>query len=188
MRIGRILSQDSVRLSIGETGTARRVDSVWDAKYDRPECQEEDSAIPSYRIVSADDHVVERPDLWSSRMEARLSDQAPEVGRFENGGDWWTWQGHKVVPVVGGIQVGTRFENQEKLTLSGNVDAVRRGGYIPDEHIKDMEIDGIDVSIVYPTSALSMYKAPIPGDVLDAVFAAYNDWAAEMPRPPNRTP
>ena len=136
--------------------------------------------MSGYRIISADDHVIERPDLWSSRIEAKYRDQAPRVVHFDDGGDWWTWSGHKVVPVIGGIQAGTRFDHQEQLTLRGNAEAVGRGGYIPDEHLKDMEIDGIDVSIVYPTSALSMYKAPIPSDVLDAIFVTYNDWVAEF--------
>ena len=52
-------------------------------------------------------------------------------------------------------QTGRRFESPEELT-SGDVFAnVRPGGYIPEEQIKDMDLDGIDVSILYPTLASS---------------------------------
>jgi ApbE superfamily uncharacterized protein (UPF0280 family) len=33
------------------------------------------------RIVSVDDHVVEPPDLWTSRLPAKFKDQAPRVVR-----------------------------------------------------------------------------------------------------------
>ena len=35
----------------------------------------------SYRIISVDDHVVEPPDLWTSRLPAKFRDRAPHVVR-----------------------------------------------------------------------------------------------------------
>ena len=37
------------------------------------------SRIP--RIVSVDDHVVEPPDVWSTRLPARFRDRGPRVVR-----------------------------------------------------------------------------------------------------------
>ena len=46
------------------------------------------SDIP--RIISVDDHVVEPPDLWQSRLPAKYLDRAPRVlrlkGRLGGGG------------------------------------------------------------------------------------------------------
>ena len=33
------------------------------------------------RIISVDDHVVEPPDLWTSRLPAKYQDRAPRVVR-----------------------------------------------------------------------------------------------------------
>ena len=33
------------------------------------------------RIISVDDHVVEPPDLWSSRLPARYADRGPRIVR-----------------------------------------------------------------------------------------------------------
>ena len=42
-----------------------------------------------------------------------------------------------------------------------------------------MDIDGIDVSIMYPTEGLFLYGVK-DGELLNAVFSAYNDWIAEF--------
>ena len=73
-----------------------------------------------------------------------------------------------------------RFEAPEKLAIdSGTFDDVRLGGYIPEEHIKDMDIDGIDINIVYPTVGLLLFGVP-DGELLTSVFATYNDWVSEF--------
>jgi hypothetical protein len=41
-----------------------------------------------------------------------------------------------------------RFEAPEKMVRTTTFDRVRRGGYVPEEHLKDMDADGVDVSIV----------------------------------------
>ena len=36
-------------------------------------------------MLSADSHIVEPPDLWSSRMSADLRDRGPNVRRLDDG-------------------------------------------------------------------------------------------------------
>ena len=74
---------------------------------------------------------------------------------------------------------GVRFEEPEKISLQGTAEQVRPGGYIPEEHVKDMDIDGIDVSIVYPSAGLGLYGVP-DTELLNSVFRTYNDWVAEF--------
>ena len=38
-----------------------------------------------------------------------------------------------------------------------------------------MDIDGIDVSIVYPTVGNTFYSIP-DGELLNYIFRTYNDW------------
>ena len=79
-------------------------------------------------------------------------------------------------------QTGMRFEEPEKLTMTSTYEEVRPGGYIPEEHVKDMDIDGIDVSIVYPTVGLLLYSVE-DGNLLNEAFSIYNDWLAEFCKP-----
>src|SRR5438876_268052 len=69
------------------------------------------------RIISTDDHVVEPPDLWTSRLPAKYQDKAPHVERdrakfgmaggvfsFNKGapdGDWCAGEGHgRLLPLT----------------------------------------------------------------------------------------
>ena len=138
--------------------------------------------MPNYRVISSDNHVMEPEDLWSSRTEAKFKDRAPRVVRMDDGSDWWVTDGYKTVGAFAGAQTGLRFEEPEKLSLGGSDNTyanVRPGGYIPEEHVKDMEIDGVDVSIVYPTVGLLLYSVP-DSELLTSIFASYNDWVAEF--------
>ena len=139
--------------------------------------------MAKHRIISSDDHIFEPPDLWTNRIEAEFRDRAPRIfRREEDNTDHWICDGVKGTPVggSGGDQSGVRFEDPDKLNIGGIFENVRRGGYIPDEHLKDMDIDGIDVSIMYPTAGLSLYSSVRDGELLNAVFSTYNDWIADF--------
>ena len=137
--------------------------------------------MANYRIVSSDNHVFEPPDLWLNRIDSKYKDRAPRVHREEDG-DWWYCDGQKVLGTgfgFAGAQTGRRFDEAESLTNADFFENIRPGGYIPEEQIKDMDLDGVDVSILYPTTGLQLYKMP-DGELLTAIFKAYNDWVAEF--------
>ena len=81
-----------------------------------------------------------------------------------------------------GAQAGRRFDDPETLTREDTFENVLPGGYIPEEHVKDMDVDGIDVSIVYPTAGLLWFRVE-DSELLSAIFRAYNDWLAEFCKP-----
>ncbi len=138
--------------------------------------------MDNYRIISTDSHVYEPPDVWVGRIEPKFKDRAPEVVRLEDMGDWWFCDGHKLVGAFAGAQTGRRFEEPEKLTRADVFENVRPGGYIPEEHVKDMDADGVDAGLLYPTVGLLLYGMS-DGELLTAVFRAYNDWIAEFCKP-----
>ena len=134
--------------------------------------------MANYRVISSDNHVFEPPDLWTSRAKPAFKDRIPQLVR-EYDGDWWFCDGHRCVGMAGGAQTGMRFEAPEQLIRTTTFDNIRRGGYIPEEHLKDMDADGVDVSIVYPTVGLLLYSVP-DSALLSEIFRAYNDWLAEF--------
>ena len=134
--------------------------------------------MAGYRVISSDNHVFEPSDLWTTRMESKFRDRAPRVVRVEDGNDWWYCDGCKMVGGGSGAQAGRRFEEPENLSLWDKFENVRPGGYIPEEHIKDMDIDGVDEGIIYPTVGLFLYALP-DGQMLTSTFRTYNDWIAE---------
>ena len=143
--------------------------------------------MSGYSIISSDSHVIEPPDLWTSRIDPKFKGREPRVVRIEDGSDRWFTDGIIGSGAFAGAQAGVRFEEPEKLNALGTYEDVRPGGYIPEEHIKDLDIDGIDVSIVYPTVGLQLYCTVPDSELLSGTFRAYNDWLAEFCAPfPNR--
>ena len=136
--------------------------------------------MAGYRIISSDSHVMEPPDLWTSRAEPKFMDRAPRIVRMEDGHDYWVCDDKKLISVGIGAQVGRRFEEPEKLTLADRQENVRPGGYIPEEHVKDLDIDGIDVDILYPTVGLILFAVVPDSELLTSLFRTYNDWVAEF--------
>ena len=134
--------------------------------------------MANYRVISSDNHVFESPDLWTSRAKPAFKDRVPQLVR-EYDGDWWYCDGHRVIGLSPGAQTGMRFEAPEQMVRTTTFDRVRRGGYVPEEHLKDMDADGVDVSIVYPTVGLLLYSVP-DSAFLSEIFRGYNDWLAEF--------
>ena len=143
--------------------------------------------MSNYRIISSDNHVYEPRDLWTSRIDPKFKGREPRIVRLEGGNDRWFTDGIRGQMMTSGSQAGVRFEEPEALSTIGTFEDVRPGGYIPQEHIKDLDIDGVDVSILYPTVGLQLYCTVPDSELLSATFRAYNDWLAEFCVPfPNR--
>ena len=135
--------------------------------------------MSTYKVISSDSHVFEPADLWTSRIEPRFRNRCPRIMRTDRG-DFWYSDGKAGSGVGPGAQVGFRFDDPDKLSHVDVQENVRPGGYIPEEHVKDMDLDGIDVDILYPTAGLVFYKLVVDGQLLSAILATYNDWLAEF--------
>ena len=138
--------------------------------------------MPNYRVISSDSHIFEPPDLWTSRLEPKFKDRGPQVLRLEDG-DWWYCDGRKMEGMTFGINAGARFEQAREVTQVGRIEDVLPGGYIPEEHVKDMDIDGVDVGVLFPSNAFKLYNVVQDSELLSTCFRVYNDWIAEFCRP-----
>ena len=134
--------------------------------------------MSTFRIVSSDDHVFEPPDMWTSWVASKYRDRAPCIVRLESGDDWWFTDSIKGVPVATGSQTGLRFQGNKHVTVNDQMEQVRPGAYDPDERVRDMDLDGVDTSVIYPNQGLILYSIP-DTELVNALFIAYNDWLAE---------
>jgi predicted TIM-barrel fold metal-dependent hydrolase len=131
-----------------------------------------------HRVISSDDHVFEPPDLWTRRAERSLRERVPRIVDLGEKGQWWFYDGRKLLSVSAGAQTGVRFDDPGKLKHVEVQENVRKGGYIPQEKVKDMDADGVDAAIIYPSVCLMAHTVPDPA-LLTTVFRLYNDWLAE---------
>jgi predicted TIM-barrel fold metal-dependent hydrolase len=130
-----------------------------------------------YRLISADSHVNEPPDLWVTRVPAALRDRAPRMEHFEQG-DAWIIEG-VADPINFGMNACAGLEPEDMHGWMRFED-MRRGGWDPAARLEEMDRDGVDAEILYPTPRLSNAIVAHPDPAYHhAMVRAYNDWLSE---------
>jgi uncharacterized protein len=130
-----------------------------------------------HRLIDADTHVNEPPNLWLDRVPARFREQVPRIQRFEEG-DAWVMEGVKD-PINFGLNAGATLRREERRPWVRFED-IPRGGYDPVVRLQEMDADLVDAAVLYPTPRLShlVIATPEPDRHL-VMVQAYNDWLAE---------
>src|SRR5215475_12468429 len=99
-----------------------------------------------------------------------------------NGVDQLVVEDQQVIAGIGLISnAGARFEAPETISSQGRFEDVHRGGYDPDQHLADMQLDGVAGEVLYPSQGLFYFRVADPA-LMSAIFRAYNDWLAEFCR------
>ncbi len=130
-------------------------------------------------VISSDSHVFEPPDLWTNRIDSKFKERAPHM-RQVDGMDHLFIEGDQFLAGIGLISgAGLRFEAPEQITHEARFEDVHVGGYLPDEHIRDMKTDGVSAEILYPSQGLFYFRVQ-DSELLSAIFRAYNDWLVDF--------
>ncbi|HQV56367.1 MAG TPA: amidohydrolase family protein [Ilumatobacteraceae bacterium] len=130
-----------------------------------------------YRLISCDSHFNEPPDLWTRRVPTEFRDRVPRIESFDEG-DAWVIEGVRD-PINFGMNACAGLDPKE---MSGwaRFEDLRRGGYDPAARLAEMDVDGVDAEVMYPTPRLSnAIVATKDADLHTAMVRAYNDWVSE---------
>jgi len=141
----------------------------------------------SHRVISADAHVVEPPDLWTEWLEAKYRDTAPKLVEDKDGGHAWLYLGATTPEPLGLVTcVGTR---PEELRWTGarygasdcpGVREIHPGCYRGPQRLELMDEDGVDVEILYPPQrAMLTFMKQADREAHLAGIRAYNRWLKE---------
>ena len=131
-------------------------------------------------MISSDSHIIEPPDLWTSRIDREFRDRAPHVvDDADTHEQWWVVGASRTLSFAGGAQTGDRFTNPIELRTGARFEQVRPGGYDPTEHLRDNATDGVVGSVLYPTEGLLLYTQA-DSALLSASCRAYNNFLAEF--------
>jgi predicted TIM-barrel fold metal-dependent hydrolase len=130
--------------------------------------------------VSADSHVIEPADLWTTRIERRFRDRAPHVVSEHGGvkGDFFVCENLPPFDVSGFALAGI---DPREFRAHGNrgYPGVRPGAWDPTARLADMEADGVVGEVIYTSLGLALHSIE-DGALRAASFRAYNDWLAEF--------
>jgi len=130
-------------------------------------------------VVDADSHVIEPPGAWDDEVPAAYRDRVPRLVTTE-GTDWLELDGERFFSyaMMGGLVRGDPgLPDAAALTEARWRDVILPGAYDAGARLADMDRDGIDVAVIYPTVAMSLFS--LKDRVLARVLAeGYNRWIA----------
>jgi predicted TIM-barrel fold metal-dependent hydrolase len=132
-----------------------------------------------YGLISADSHVVEPPDLWTSRVPARFRERAPHQVRLEQG-DAWVIEGLAQPFPYGLVQCGGLPPEQYRLWVRW--EEVRPEASQPGPRLAALDLARCDAEIMYPSPRIQNAIAENEKDaeLQIACVRAYNDWLSEF--------
>ena len=141
----------------------------------------------SWRL-SSDTHVVEPPDLFTTRVDREYRDEAPRVVRREGGEVWRVGESDTFPPFLP-ARAGDRFlddaDRPDRWSPRTWKDCsfetdVPVGAYDPDAWLADLESDGVHGGIAFPTVTMVFYNHVKDTTKLDHYLRTMNDWLLEF--------
>jgi predicted TIM-barrel fold metal-dependent hydrolase len=129
-------------------------------------------------LISADSHVLEPADLWTTRLPAAYRDRAPRV-YHDAARDAWLFGCADVPPqpIASSFVAGVELDQVPAMERAGYA-AARPGGWDPHARLADMAVDGVSAEVLYPSLGLFLYWIE-DAAFQEACFRAYNDWLIE---------
>ena len=151
------------------------------------------------KIVSVDDHVIEPPDVWTSRLPSKYADVMPRSIRqkgtmnFVGGvfsfepdddgeeGDWWQFEDGQY-PLTR-LEAAVGFDRDDVKVVAITYDEMRKGCWDRDARLVDMDANWTEASMSFPSSfprfcGQRFYEAK-DKELADLCVKAYNDWQVE---------
>lgn len=134
--------------------------------------------MAAYKIIDADAHMCEPPSMWAERVDKRFRDRAPRLVVNPNGkkGSFIALENFPPMRFAGAFAAGKTFDAN---TMNEGIESVPLGAYQPAARLKDMELDGVEATILYTTFGFMLYWLE-DAALQEACFRAYNDWLAEF--------
>jgi predicted TIM-barrel fold metal-dependent hydrolase len=133
----------------------------------------------AYRIISADSHMTEPPDLWVERLDKKYRDRAPRVVDQYNDkkGAYFVCEDLKPFP-VGGIFGSGKTAEELPAHFKKGYEAAPKSVWDPSERLKEQDQDGVSAEVLYTSLGMFLYGLE-DAELRTACFKTYNDFVAE---------
>jgi predicted TIM-barrel fold metal-dependent hydrolase len=154
-----------------------------------------------YRLISADSHINEHPDLWQIHLPEKFRSRGPRTVDTSNGGQGFALEGQDPDPLKSGLALGPtalvhrstkrydrvqfrrRFEEYNFGFGAKGVryDEILPGSFDPKARVEEQDEDHVDGEVLYGNPLIWAAIKELKDTVLKlACFRAYNDWIAEF--------
>ena len=132
-----------------------------------------------YRLISADGHVIEPPDMWTRYLPKGFRDRAPKLVKDAKGGDAWELAPGATPMALGLVtNAGPHGKRYEELEWYGaRYDEIRQGAFLGPARLEEQDIDGVDAEVLFPSQrTMGAFMAQEDDDFHLAGLDAYNTW------------
>jgi predicted TIM-barrel fold metal-dependent hydrolase len=132
-----------------------------------------------YPIIDADTHVTEPSDLWLTHLPRKYRDQGPHVVDGAHGGKAWLTPTGRTMAVTRLVNTAGVSPLDWDLIPKEGFGAMRSGGWVPQDRLRDMDIDMVDIHVIFPSYAFLVCDSD-DREMHVACIRAYNNWVAEF--------
>jgi len=131
------------------------------------------------RIIDADCHILEPPDIWKNWLPDRYQDKAPQLVKDHAGGDaWLTAVGGDPDPIGLTATPGMPFDQFRWFGVT--YEEARTGCYNGEARLADMDLDGVWAEVLFPPQrTMSHFLGDDDDDFVLAGVEAYNNFLLE---------
>jgi uncharacterized protein len=132
----------------------------------------------AYELISADGHLNEPRDVWTSRVAEKYKELVPRVDSLAEG-DAWVFPGYDTgIPFSWGATAG---RDPADMGPWCRYEDINPGSYDPVARVREMDEDGVDAELIFGSNYPSMYVATCEDpDLHHEMTRAYNDFMSEF--------
>jgi predicted TIM-barrel fold metal-dependent hydrolase len=133
----------------------------------------------THKLVDADCHILEPPDIWDNWLPSKFRDNAPKLVKDAEGGDaWLTAVGGDPDPIGLTATPGMPFDRFRWYGVT--YEEARPGCYNGEARLADMDLDGVHAEILFPPQrTMSHFLGDDDDDFVLAGVDAYNNFLFE---------
>ncbi|MEY2456057.1 MAG: hypothetical protein QOK06_1151, partial [Acidimicrobiaceae bacterium] len=143
--------------------------------------------MKSFRIVSADAHVLEPTHIWETWLPKQYQEKAPRLVKDADGGDAWQFAGSADPDPIGLVATPGMAWDDFRWTGVTYAEA-RPGCYDGTARLGDMDIDGVDAEVLFPPQrTIGHFLGDSDDDFVRAGIEAYNNFLWEEFMAPDRS-
>src|SRR5262245_32419268 len=114
------------------------------------------AAARKFRLISADGHLNEPADVWTSRVAAKFRARVPRGERLAEG-DGWVFPGIETPIPFGWAAVAGRSPASQGPWC--RYEDINPGSFDPIARVREMQEDGVDAELIFGSNYAHPYVA-----------------------------
>ena len=133
-----------------------------------------------FKVLDTDSHQMEPPNIWTDYIDTQYRDKAPRVGDIGGGKQGMLVEDQAVTKQTGSYPMDSKEFHAASVKAMKRFKTTRDSGFSAEARIDDMDKEGVDAQVLYPTVGGQILGKPFKDtELLAAVCRAYNDWSLE---------